>query len=121
MTVHQLVNATLSAVLANTWSIELPPNPTWPAIVYDIDSEPEAGWCYAGGYSQHVVNVICLGITLEEVDALLPADGGGPVRAALEALQPQFLFEMDSGDSEYEASADVYARFLTVRLRTPRL
>ena len=118
-TVHQLLTATLSSVLDNTWAVELPPRPTWPAAVFDVDSKPEELWCAGGGYTQHDVNLIVLASTMEELDVLLPVDGGGPLRAALEALD-SYQYEDDSGDADYEPDPEIYARYLTVRVRTPR-
>ena len=118
-TVHELVTAALVPALANTWAIELPPIPVWPAAVFDIDSAPEAEWSMGGGYTQHDVNLIVLARSIEELDVLLPTDGGGPLRAALEALDC-YQYEDASGDADYEPDPEVYGRFLTVRLRTPR-
>jgi hypothetical protein len=119
MTVHTVLTAALVAALPNTWARELPPNPTFPAAVFDVDSAPEPQWSAGGGYTAHEANLVVLAWTIEELDTLLPADGGGPIRAALEALA-SYQFEEDSGDAAYEPDARVYARFLTVRLRTPR-
>jgi hypothetical protein len=119
MTVHTIVTAALAPVLANSWAKELPPNPTFPAIVFDIDSAPEPQWSAAGGYTAHELQLVVMAMTMEELDVLLPADGGGPVRLAVQALA-SFQFEEDSGDADYEPDAKVYARFITVRLRTPR-
>ena len=118
-TVHQLLNTALTPVLANTWAVELPPKPTYPAAVYDVDSQTEERWDVSGGYMQHDVNLVVLARTIEELDVLLPMDGGGSLRSALEAM-PSFQFEDDSGDADYEPDPAVYARYLTVRLRTPR-
>lgn len=118
-TIHQLLTAALTPALANTWAVELPPRPTWPAAVFDVDSNPEEGWCAGGGYSQIDVNIVVLATTVEELDVLLPVDGGGPLRAALEAM-PAYQYEDDAGDADYEPDPDVFARYLTVRLRTPR-
>jgi hypothetical protein len=121
MTLHATVNTALTSALANTWAKELPPNPTWPAAAFDIDSQPEPGWAAGvnGGYTAHELNVLVMAVTIEELDVLLPADGGGAIRAALQAIG-SYQFEEDSGDAEYERDPKVYARFLTVRLRTPR-
>lgn len=118
-TVHELVTAALSGALPNSWAIELPPDPAWPAAVFDIDSTPEDAWCLGGGYTQHDVNVIVLARTLEELDVLLPLSGAGTLRPALEALET-YQFEDGCGDADYEPDPSLYARFLTVRLRTPR-
>lgn len=118
-TIHQQLTATLVAVLPNSWAVELPPDPQWPALVFDVDSQPEEAWSMGGGYTQHDVHIIVLARTLEELDAWLPLDGAGPLRPALEAMEA-YQFEDACGDSEYEPDPDLYARFLTVRLRTPR-
>lgn len=119
MTIHEMLTAALSVALANTWAGELPPAPAWPAAVFDVDSKPEEAWCMGGGYSQHDVNLVVMARDLDQLDVLLPLEGGGPFRAALEALD-SFQYEDDSGDADYEPDPQVYARYLTVRLRTPR-
>lgn len=118
-TVHQLLTAALVPALANTWAVELPPRPTWPAAAFDVDSKPEDAWCAGGGYTQHDVNIVVLARTIEELDVLLPVGGMGPLRQALEAM-PAFQYEEDSGDADYEPDPDIFGRYLTVRLRTPR-
>lgn len=119
MTVHTVLTAALTAVLANSWAKELPPAPAFPALVFDVDSAPEPQWSAGGGYTAHEVTLIVMAMTMEELDVLLPADGGGTIRGAVEAIA-SYQFEEDSGDADYEPDARVYARFLTVRLRTPR-
>ena len=57
--------------------------------------------------------------TIEELDVLLPLAGGGPFRAALEAM-PAYQYEDDAGDADYDPDPEIFARYLTVRLRTPR-
>lgn len=118
-TVHELVTAALAAVFPNAWAVELPPATAWPAVVFDIDSEPEGAWTIGGGYTQHDVNLIVVARTIEELDVLLPLAGGGALRPALEGLEA-FQYEDGCGDADYEPDPDLYARFLTVRLRTPR-
>ena len=118
-TIHQALTAALSVALANTWAIELPPAPVWPAAVFDVDSEPEPTWCAGGGYTQHEVNLVVMSRSLADLDVLLPVGHGGPFRAALETLD-SYQYEDASGDADYEPDPEVYARFLTVRLRTPR-
>ena len=118
-TVHQQLTAALTPALANTWAVELPPRPSWPAAVFDVDSNPEDGWTMNGGYTQHDVHLVVLSATVEELDALLPLDGGGPLRAAVEAM-PSYQYEDSCGDADYEADAEIFGRYLTVRLRTPR-
>ena len=118
-TVHEQVTTALTAIFPNAWAIELPPDPVWPAVVFDIDSAPEAAWCMGGGYMQHDVNLIVVARTIEELDVLLPLDGGGTLRPALE-IMPAYQYEDSAGDADYEPDPDLYARFLSVRLRTPR-
>ena len=120
MSVHATILAALEPVLQNTWAIELPPEPTFPAIVFDLDSKPEDAWCHGAGYDRHSLNVIAIAPNLQGALYLIPSGAGGPVRAALEALGPLYMFEEDSGDADYEPDARLYARFLTVQLRTPR-
>lgn len=117
-TVHQLVTQALGVVFANAWAVELPPEPTWPAVVFDIDSAPEGAWCMGGGYATHDVNVVVMARTIEALDALLPLDAGGQLRPALQGLAG-YQYEDACGDAAYEPDPDIYARFLTVRLRTP--
>ncbi|WP_313074455.1 hypothetical protein [Melaminivora sp.] len=118
-TLHQQITDALAAVFGNTWAIELPPDPAYPAVVFDVDSEPEPAWCAGGGYMQHDINVVAVARDLDELDALLPLDGGGTLRPALQAL-PAYQWEEACGDADYEPDPQLYARFLTVRLRTPR-
>lgn len=119
MTVHEMLTAALVPALPNTWARELPPDPAWPALVFDVDTEPEEAWSMGGGYNAHDVNVLVMATTMEELDALLPLDGGGPLREALEALE-HYQYEEEAGDADYEPDPRIYARYLTVRLRTPR-
>jgi len=118
-TIHKLLSVALAPALDNTWAVELEPNPHWPAAVFDVDSKPEETWCAGGGYTQHDVHVVVLARTVEELDVLLPLDGGGPFRAALEAMSA-YQYEDDAGDADYEPDPEIFARYLTVRLRTPR-
>lgn len=111
-TIRQILTTALSAVLPNSWAVELPPNPTWPAIVFDIETRPEPGFCAAVGYDQHTANIIYLARTAEELEALEPQ-----IRTAIQAL-PQLLTEDDSGDADYEPDPAVYARYITFVLRT---
>ena len=53
--ISTIVNTALNGVIANSWAIELPPEPTFPAIVFDIDSATENNWVYGADYVQHVV------------------------------------------------------------------
>lgn len=114
MSVHTLVAGVLAPILANSWAVELPPDPQWPAIVFDIDSVPEKAWCLGGGYDQHSVNIVFLSESIDWFDTVFPV-----VRAAFEQL-PEYLEDEDFGDADYEPDPKVYARFLAFRLRTRR-
>ncbi|WP_287914216.1 hypothetical protein [Comamonas sp.] len=118
-TVHQQVLAALLPALDNTWWRELPARPVWPASVFSVETAPEPGWCAGGGYDAHDVTVIVLSRSEPELDTLLPTGGVGSVRAALEAI-PAYQWEVGCEDADYEDDAQVYARALIVRLRTPR-
>lgn len=116
-TIHQLLTATLTAVLPNTWLKELPPRPVWPAACFELESAPDEGFCQGAGYYVHDVQLVVLSRSAAELDALLPTGGGGPFRAALEPLL-QFQFEQGCNDAEYEGEAQVYCRVLEFRMRT---
>ncbi len=113
MTIHADVTAALSAVLANTWAVELPTDPTWPAIVFDVDTTPETGWVLSGGYDQHVVSVVILAKARTQIAVLRPQ-----IEAALQIL-PGYMSDEESGDADYEGDPSVYAYFMNFRIRTP--
>lgn len=121
-TIHQMITAALAAV-PNCWAVELPPKPVFPAIVFDVETEPEEGWVINGGYDRHEVQVIAVASKLEELDALIPLNGSardaGPLRLALAAM-PSYEYEDSCGDADYQADPRKYARHVTVILRTPR-
>lgn len=114
MSANAIVTTALSAVLSNSWAVELPPDVAYPAIVFTIETDPEDQWCMNGGYDQHLVTVVTLSETAEGNTALLPQ-----VRAAFEALA-SFMFEEGSGDVEFEDDPNVYAYFISFRLRVSR-
>lgn len=114
MSIKTTILGLLTPVCTNTWAIELPSSPAWPAVVFDIDTDPEDQWTLGGGYDQHVINVVVLAPTLSEIEALLP-----PIRAALNA-HPQSMGIEDEGDAEYERSPQVYGYYVTARFRTPQ-
>lgn len=116
--IHQQLLAALTPALANTWAIELPPIPVWPAAVFDVESTPEEGWCMGGGYTRHDVTLVVLSKSLADLDTLLPTGGGGPLRATLQALAA-YQYEVGCADADYEPDPAVYARSLAVNFRTP--
>ena len=112
MTIQATVTAALSAVLANTWAVELPVEPTWPAIVFDIDSTPEDRWVLGGGYDQHLVAVVILARERTEIATLRPQ-----IEAALQAI-PGYMADEEHGDADYADDPSVYAYFMNFRIRT---
>lgn len=114
MSVKQTVYEALVPVLANTHAVELPQRPTWPAMVFEIDSQPELGWCLGGGYDQNVVTVVILARELGQIETLIPQ-----VRTAMEVLDG-FMGEEDHGDSGHEDDPDVYGYFMNFRIRTQK-
>lgn len=113
---HDLV-AALKAALPNTWAVELPERPTWPAAVFRVDSEPEDGWVAGVAYVRHRVSLVVLSPDLDELETLLPMGDGGPLRTALEAMEA-YQFEESTADAAYEPDPKVYGRALEVQLRT---
>ncbi|MCB4811695.1 hypothetical protein LG204_10250 [Methylovorus menthalis] len=116
MAIGQAVYNALSGVLENSWAVELPQNPTWPAIVFDIESEPESQWTLLAGYERHTVNVVILAKTKEEITTKVTG-----LHARIEqALQEVDVYMMagEHGDSDYEDDASVYAYFSTHIIRT---
>ncbi len=112
MTLDATINTALSAVLANTWAVELPPEPTWPAIVFEIESVPEGTWVAGADRWQHVVSIDIMGLTKSELAAYLPQ-----IRTAMEAVAG-YMAEEESGDAEYENLPDVYGKYINFRIRT---
>lgn len=111
MSIKTLTLAALTPVLANSWAIELPPDPTFPATVFDVKTEPEKTWVMGGGYDQHVVTVVVLAHDLDEIEALKPQ-----IKAAMEAIDG-FMDLEDEGDADYEADPEVYGYYLDFRIR----
>lgn len=114
MTIDEILYAALSAVLPNAHSVELPDKPTWPALVFEVNSTPEPGWVLGGGYDQHEVMVSTLARSKREIHELK-----AQIVAALEALSG-YLGEEFAGDADYQGEAGVYAYVQNFRLRTRR-
>lgn len=114
MTIKELITAALTPVLGNTWAVELPKRPTWPAIVFEVATDPEPGWVQGGGYDQHVVSVFSMAKTVEEIDALRPQ-----IIAAMEAVAG-FIGAEAEGDSDYEGDPNIYAYYQDFRIRCRR-
>ena len=111
MTIHSTVTSALNSVLANAWAIELPPEPAFPAIVFDIDSSTESNWVFGADYVQHVVSVFVYAKTRSQL-MTYPA----LIRAAMETI-PGYMAEEERGDAEYQEFPGVYAYFQNFRIR----
>lgn len=111
MSISTIVNTALTGVLANSWAIELPPEPTFPAISFEIDSSTENTWVFGADYVQHIVSVTVYSRTRAQLMSYLPI-----IRVAMEAL-PGYMSEEEHGDAEYEDMVGVYAYFQNFRIR----
>lgn len=111
MTIKVAVLAALEPVLANTWAVELPERPTWPAILFEVKTEPEDTWVLGGGYDQHIVTVITLARDSDQIEALNPQ-----IKAEMSAIDG-FMFAEGEGDAEYEGDPEVYGYFQDFRIR----
>lgn len=114
MSIKARIFTALSTVLANSHAVELPRDPTFPAIVFDIDSTPEEGWCQGGGYDRHEVAVVILSASLADI-----AELKGRVKAAMTAVDG-VLWDDGEGDADYEADPDVYGYYINFAARTPQ-
>lgn len=115
MTIVSEVNTALSAVLANTWAVELPTEPVYPAIAFDIDSISERNWVIGGGYYQHTITVMLFAKTRTELATYRPL-----IKAAIEGINSgafRYLGEEDSGDAEFEELPGVYGYYQVFRVR----
>ena|SRR3990167_8418390 len=116
MTINSVVDAALSAVLANTWADELPENPTFPAIVFEIDTQPEESWVLGGGYNQHTVTIFILARS----KAAITAAGG--LLQLVDAAMAQitgYMYDDGNGVAAYEDDASVYAHYTNYVIRLP--
>lgn len=111
MTIGTIATTVLNGVLANTWAVELPPEPTFPAITFEIDSIPENDWVLGGGYTQHIVTVTTFAYSRTELISLTTA-----IQSAMETVTG-FITEEESGDAEFEEFPGVYAFFQNFRIR----
>jgi hypothetical protein len=112
--VDSLVLSAVSGVVANCWAVELPPDPVFPAAVFEVDSEPESGWVSLGVAVRtlHTVTVVVMARERGVCKTLSSA-----VRDALEN-QENFVETKSFGDADYERDASVFAKYLTIVFRT---
>lgn len=112
--IKKRVYEALAAILANTHAVELPDSPTWPALVFDVDTTPESGWVAGGGYDQNEIAVVTFSRSQVEIETLR--------KQVLDAvsLMDGFMGDEFSGDADYEGEAGVYAFVQNFRIRTRR-
>ncbi|RDK01437.1 hypothetical protein [Paraburkholderia lacunae] len=108
------IYAALVAILPNSHNVELPPDPTWPALVYTTHTDEESGWVMGGGYDLHTVTIAILGRDTDENTALRDQ-----IVEAFEQMD-DFLLVESEGDSNFEGAAAVYAYLIMIQLRTRR-
>ena len=112
MTIGTTITTALTAVLANSWADTLPPEPAFPALVFEIDSTPESDWVLGGGYTQHVITVTTFSYTKTELATL-----SASIQSAIEVITG-FITEEESGSAQFEELPGVYAHFQNFRIRT---
>ena len=117
MDIDVIVLDALKPVLNNTWSVELPPNPVFPAAVFEIESSPENNWSTGGAfpaYEQHTVAVVVMAKTKTQLKTLM-----AQANVAMQAIAG-YLQQGDSGDAQYEDDASVYGYYTNHIIRTQR-
>jgi len=114
ISINARVYEALAAVEPNTHAVELPDEPTWPALVFEISSNPEPGWVKDGGYDQNDIVVMTFSRSREQIINLKAA-----VLQAISALDG-FLGDEFAGDADYQGEAGVYAYVQNFQVRTRR-
>jgi len=115
MTIGSDINTALTAVLANTYAVELPDNPTFPSLVFEIESDRETGWTTGAEYEQHVVTVNILSTSKAQIPTIR-----SQIESALKVMDGYMGLE-EHGDADYEDDARVYAYYMDFRVRTREL
>lgn len=115
MTIKSDLLAALTPVLANTYAVTLPNNPTWPALLFEVETEKETGWIPDGVYKRHSVTVTIFSTSLSQVASLRDQ-----VATAMGPLSDHNGPE-DEGDATYEGDAAAYAYFLNFHVRSKEL
>lgn len=111
--IEVLVLNALQPIVENTWSVALPEKPSFPAIVFQIETESEQGWSKCAGYDRHNIQVYVLALTKQEVKTLFNL-----VRPAMAAVQG-YLMDGESGDADFEDEPNAYAYFGDFVIRLP--
>lgn len=114
MNIDEELTTAFSGVLENSWATELPPKPTWPALVFSVNTDPEKGWVLGGGYDLHAVEVMLYARARAEMTALQDA-----VLDVMEAL-PGYMGDEARGDAAYEPDPQLYVYVMNFIIRTRR-
>lgn len=114
ISINERVYQALAAIEPNTHAVELPDEPTWPALVFEISSNPEPGWVKDGGYDQNDIVVMTFSRSREQLVNLK-----GAIFDAISALDG-FLGDEFAGDAAYQGEAGVYAYVQNFSIRTRR-
>lgn len=115
MTISSRVTDALNTVLTNTWAVELPPEPTFPALVFAVSTIPEQNWSPAEIYLQHEVTVFIYVESKQQIATYRPQ-----IVTAIETINDagfRYFGEEESGDAEFEDFPGVYAYFINFRIR----
>jgi len=115
MTISSRITDALNAVLTNTWAVELPPEPTFPAFVFEVNTATEANWSPAEVYSQHEITVFIYVESKQQIATYRPQ-----IVTAIETINDagfRYFGEEESGDAGFEDFPGVYAYFINFRIR----
>ena len=114
ISINERVYQALMAFEPNTHAVELPDEPTWPALVFEISSNPEPGWVKDGGYDINDIVVMTFSRSREELVTLKRT-----IADAISALDG-FMGDEFAGDADYQGEAGVYAYVQNFQIRTRR-
>lgn len=109
------VNTALSAIIANTWAVELPPDPQYPACVFDIDTDPEKNWVQGGGYVRHEIVILVFSKSRADLDSY-----ASQIKTAMESINSgvyRYMEQDSQGDANYEDLPGVYGHYQTHIIR----
>ena len=111
MTMQQDMLALIKGVESNAWAAELPPEPIFPAALFEIDVQPEKGWTAGATYANFIVTVYLFNPSKSNLMTKATA-----MRAAFEAY-PWLLAEEESGDAAFEDWPEQFAYYMIFRTR----
>ena len=111
MSKQQDIAALIISVQPNSWAIELPQTPTFPAASFDIDVRPERTWVLGADYARFFVSVMLYDKSKTNIMVTASA-----MRAAFLTLEG-FIEETESGDASFEDYPNLYGYFLNFTVR----